>query len=108
VKKPLGLDDSGSHRSHHSVMAKIIYNGKTYEAQAGRDLLSQLLDAGASIMYICMSGSCGTCRVDVCKGREHLGPMHEVEFHHFLEQDGSVRLACQAIVLGTGDVDIRQ
>jgi ferredoxin len=89
-------------------MAKIIFNGKPYEAEAGRDILGTLADAHANIMYICMSGSCGTCRVRVCKGREHLTPLENLERRHFPEDDGSVRLACQAIVLGTGDIEVEQ
>jgi len=89
-------------------MAKIIFNGKAYEAEAGRDVLSVLIDAKALIMYTCMSGSCGTCMVGVGKGKEHLSPLDDIERRHFPETDGSVRLACQAIVLGTGDVEISQ
>lgn len=89
-------------------MAKIVFNGKEYAAETGRDLLGTLADANAPIMYICMSGSCGTCRVQVCKGGEHLTPLENLERRHFPEADGSVRLACQAIVLGTGDVEVKQ
>lgn len=90
------------------VMTKLTFNGKSYDAEIGRDVLGVLADAGAPIMYICMSGSCGTCRVTVCKGREHLMPLENMEKRHFPEADGSVRLACQAVILGTGDVDVVQ
>ena len=89
-------------------MANIVFNGKSYPAEAGRDVLGVLIDADASVRYICLSGACGTCRVQVCKGGEHLTPLQSVERRHFPEADGSVRLACQAIVLGTGEVEIRQ
>jgi ferredoxin len=89
-------------------MANLIYQGTAHLAKADRDVLGVLTDGGASIMYICMSGSCGTCRVQVCKGSEHLTPLQPLERRHFPETDGSVRLACQAVLLGTGDVEVKQ
>ena len=53
-------------------MASIIYNDKTYALQKGADVLGQLLNQGAEVQYICMSGSCGTCKVKVVAGAEHL------------------------------------
>lgn len=89
-------------------MAKLIYGGKTYDAEVGHDILGTLLQHQAPIMYICMSGSCGTCRVKVCKGGEHLMPPESVERRHFPGGDGTERLACQAVLLGTGDVEVEQ
>lgn len=89
-------------------MATIVFNGTPYPAEVGRDVLGSLIDADAPINYICLSGACGTCRVQVCKGADQLTPLQPVERRHFPEADGSVRLACQAVVLGNGEIEIRQ
>jgi len=78
--------------------------------KAGEDVLSQLLLAGAhiQIQYLCMGGTCGTCRVQVLSGQEHLEPVVPGERHFFPDTTGEVRLACQAICKGTGDVVVDQ
>ena len=77
-------------------------------AIAGRDVLSLLLDEGADIAYLCMAGSCGTCRVRVCAGGQHLMPMNAAERFMLKDAGGDQRLACQAVVTGTGDVVVDQ
>lgn len=89
-------------------MATLTYRKITCPIIPGRDILSQLLDAGAEISYICMAGSCGTCAVGVVAGGEHLEPMTQAERSRMLVRDGSRRLACQAVCLGSGDVIVRQ
>ena len=89
-------------------MANVIYEGQAYPAQIGRDLLGTLLDGGAGVQYICMSGSCGMCRLRVVQGGEHLLPPTNVEKRHYPSGDGAVRLGCQAVILGTGDVEVTQ
>ncbi len=76
--------------------------------KAGEDVLSQLLIAGANIQYLCMGGSCGTCRVRVLRGQEHLSTVAPGERHWFPDTTGDIRLACQAICKGTGDVVVDQ
>jgi ferredoxin len=78
------------------------------EARAGGDVLGLLLDAGAEMSFICMAGSCGTCRVTVRSGMEHLAPPTPAEELHLKGRPGQLRLACQAICLGTGDVAVSQ
>jgi ferredoxin len=87
--------------------ARISYGKRSCPAEADRDLLSQLLDAGGEITYLCMAGSCGTCRVRVLAGGEHLAPRSAAEDQR-LPADPELRLACQAMVLGTGDVRVVQ
>ena len=89
-------------------MAKVIYEGQSYPAAVGRDLLGTLLDGGAAIQYICMSGSCGMCRLRVVTGGEHLLPISKIEKRHYPGGDGAMRLGCQAVLLGTGDVEVTQ
>lgn len=76
--------------------------------KAGEDVLSQLLLAGADIQYLCMGGTCGTCRVRVLQGQEHLSPVERGERHFFPNTTGEMRLACQATCLGTGDIVVDQ
>jgi ferredoxin-NAD(P)+ reductase (naphthalene dioxygenase ferredoxin-specific) len=86
----------------------IVYRGQRVPAVAGRDVLSLLLDHDLPIQYLCMAGSCGTCRVQVCAGGGHLEPMGDAERAMLPDSDGGDRLACQAIVIGDGDVVIAQ
>jgi len=77
-------------------------------AAAGQDLLGAILGAGGSMMYICMSGSCGTCKVRVISGGEHLEPPTSSERAHRCDLAKGERLACQAFCLGTGEVVVEQ
>ena len=89
-------------------MAKVIYEGQSYPAAVGRDLLGTLLDGGAAIQFICMSGACGMCRLRLVQGGEHLQPISNIEKRHYPGGNGAMRLGCQAILLGTGDVEVTQ
>ncbi len=88
-------------------MAEVVFGAVRAPAIAERDVLSLLLDEGADIAYLCMAGSCGTCRVRVCAGGEHLAPMSDAE-RYMLRADDGQRLACQAVVTGSGDVVVDQ
>jgi ferredoxin len=89
-------------------MAVVTFGKFTAEAEPGRDVLGLLLDAGAPLSYICMAGSCGTCRVRVLAGAAHLAPMTQSEQFHLAGGKIDERLACQAECLGTGDVQVDQ
>lgn len=86
-------------------MAKLTFNGTTIPQQKGADLLGQLLTVGADIQYICMSGSCGTCKVRVTAGNENLTAAGGMETMHCKPGE---RLACQAVCRDTGDIVIEQ
>lgn len=74
--------------------------------QRGQDLLGAMLDGGMPAMYLCMSGSCGRCRVRVSSGQEALGPLNAAERFHGC--DGPQRLACQARLAGDADIHVHQ
>jgi ferredoxin len=76
--------------------------------KAGEDVLSQLLLAGAKIQYLCMGGSCGTCRIRVLSGQENLDAVAPGERHWFPDTTGELRLACQAICKGVGEIVVDQ
>ena len=82
----------------------IRFGDLTLDARAGHDLLGLLLDAEAPIEYLCMSGTCRTCRVRIISGGEHLAPMNDAERWSLKAGLSDVRLACQAVVTGTGDI----
>ena len=86
----------------------IVFRTKRYPALAGQDILGLLLEGGGDIMYLCMGGSCGTCKVRIISGGEHLETANEAELEHFPGTSGELRLACQAYCRGTGDVVIEQ
>ncbi len=85
-------------------MAQILYQGQVIAQRPQIDLLGQILEAGGDVPYICMAGSCGTCRVRITAGGEHLAPLTAMEGLHGCSAD--VRLACQAVCRGTGDVTV--
>ncbi len=87
--------------------AIIVYNGERFPAKIGEDILGQLLIAQADIQYLCMGGSCGTCKVRMISGSEHLAPVAPGELH-YLKNPGPERLACQAIIIGDGEIEIVQ
>lgn len=87
-------------------MSTITYNGTVIPQKKGADLLGQILNAGGDVQYICMSGSCGTCRVTVTAGMEHLTAKAGMENMHGCKPDE--RLACQAICRDTGDIVVEQ
>ena len=88
-------------------MATITFNNEPpFAQQKGVDLLGQLLNHGSAVTYICMSGSCGTCKVTVKSGMEHLSAKAGMENMHGCK-DGE-RLACQAVCRGSGDIVVEQ
>ncbi|GDY11715.1 hypothetical protein LBMAG53_05930 [Planctomycetota bacterium] len=87
--------------------ATITYRGQTLPARPGQDLLGALLDAGADVAYLCMSGSCGTCRIRVTSGTDQLEPLTRGEQAHGC-MSAEDRLACQAFITGTGKITLVQ
>ncbi len=86
-------------------MPSISFHGDSVTQRVGADLLSLLLEAGCDIQYVCMAGSCGTCRVWVTAGGENLQPPEAWENRG---APAGTRLACQARCTGNGDIAIDQ
>ncbi|MEK7415603.1 MAG: 2Fe-2S iron-sulfur cluster-binding protein [Planctomycetota bacterium] len=72
----------------------------------GQDLLGAMLDANATVMYLCMSGSCGRCRVTITAGGDCLSDSTRSEDSHGCGP--SERLACQTRLAREGVVELRQ
>ncbi len=89
-------------------MATVRFGDVAAEVEPGHDVLGVLLAANAPIAYLCMSGTCGTCRVRVRSGMEHLEPPGSTEARKLVGGTRDERLACQAIMTGTGDVVVDQ
>ncbi len=87
-------------------MATVRYNGVDYEIDRGQDILGGLLEHQATIGYLCMSGSCGTCRVHVESGDDLLSRPGNLEHAHGC--DGDERLACQALIITDGTIILSQ
>jgi len=88
-------------------MPKVVFksDGKTVEVPAGAHLMQVAEENGASIVFSCRAGVCGSCLVNVDK-LENLNPPTDNE-KAVLEGFGAKpnqRLACQCIV--NGDVVI--
>lgn len=75
---------------------------RVVQASQGDTILSAALSAKLELSHSCGgNGTCGTCRIFVDSGIQHLGPRNEVETEiaserGFLEHE---RLACQNLVV---------
>ena len=87
-------------------MPRVLFldEGKAAEVAAGRTLLSAALEMEIPISHVCGGdGACGTCRVEVIEGWQHLTPPTPDETYKELEEP--YRLSCQAKVIG--DVQVK-
>ena len=81
-------------------MPRVLFldEGKAAEVAAGRTLLSVALEIGIPISHVCGGdGACGTCRVEVIEGWQHLTPPTPDETYK--ELDEPYRLSCQAKIV---------
>ena len=82
--------------------------GDEVEVKAGTPLKDVARDNGWPIAFGCEDGVCGTCLIEILKGKENLTPREEVEFQTLdmmCMKDQKHRLACQCKV--NGDVEIK-
>lgn len=93
-------------------MGSLHYRGKALPIAPGQDVLGAVLAAGEEMTYLCMGGTCGTCRCRIGSGAENLEPAEAFEAvkasKRPLPGEGELRLACQAIYRGPGDVSVVQ
>jgi ferredoxin len=76
------------------------------EVPVGSTFLDIVEACGADVTFGCRTGTCGTCRIRVDSGADHLSPVgaEEREFLCSLEAAPQERLGCQVRV--RGDVKI--
>ncbi|HVT45477.1 MAG TPA: 2Fe-2S iron-sulfur cluster-binding protein [Thermoanaerobaculia bacterium] len=87
-------------------MPRVLFSDqdKTAEFAEGRKLLDCALELGVTISHVCGGdGACGTCRVEVVEGWDHLTPQTPDETYK--EMEAPHRLSCQAKL--KGDVIVR-
>lgn len=79
-----------------------------YDADEGEKLVDVARRAGSSIPFGCTNGICGTCIVQVTKGRKNLSeqdPDEEMTLEMFGADKPEHRLACQCSVQGDVTLD---
>jgi uncharacterized 2Fe-2S/4Fe-4S cluster protein (DUF4445 family) len=87
-------------------MPRVIFvdEGKTAEFPEGKTLLSCAGEMGIKVSQVCGGdGACGTCRIEVVEGWEHLTAPTPDETYKEIE--APYRLSCQARL--AGDVIVR-
>jgi ferredoxin len=78
--------------------------GKAADFPTGRTLLSIAEEMSVRVSHVCGGdGACGTCRIEVLEGWDHLTPPTPDETYKELEPP--YRLSCQAKL--TGDVIVK-
>jgi adenylate cyclase len=80
---------------------------KSYEVPDGASFLEVCQEHGAPHPFGCTVGSCGTCRLVILEGGEHVDPPDEDE-RDTVEMCTSVegaRLGCQLVI--RGDISVR-
>ena len=92
-------------------MARIRVVGceESFEAPEGFSLLAALQRAKSPISTSCGGrATCGLCRLTVTAGHESLSPVTDDEIAHLgnVAKVVNIRLACQAIITGDGEIEL--
>ncbi len=91
-------------------LLRFLPSQKNGEIASNTKLLISGRQLGVEIRFGCAACRCGTCAVRITEGQSHLTPMRKDEENMLkkLKQttDGSIRLACQARVLGDCTIDL--
>lgn len=79
---------------------------RTFEVEAGENLLGSALQAGVPVGYVCKSGRCCTCKVKVLAGERNLSAPTPGETFRlgYDKLKRNWRLACQVRVNGPIEV----
>lgn len=91
-----------------------------FEVEENTTIFDSLDSQNCKLAHGCLSGSCGTCRIEILKGKDNLAPMSAVEkdtVNHitgtYVETYGqefvegkTLRLSCRAKI--KGDVSFKQ
>ncbi len=92
----------------------------SFEVNENEIIYDALSDRGEELPHGCLSGSCGACKIEVCKGQENLSEIGVIEQNTIdsikleLKSKGqdqhlevkTIRLACRAKIL-RGEVIIK-
>ena len=109
IKSLLGFGESSAPKAPERPRYTVTFqlpNGEDYkvEAKEGDSLVLASGRGAYPIATGCSDGTCATCRVEVLDGSESLSQADEFENRTKTENDIdlSLRLGCQAAVLGAG------
>ncbi len=80
------------------IMPKLKVNSKEFVLKNGEAVKNYCEEAG--VIFGCEDGQCGTCMIEIHKGKELLGEINDKEMDLGIEQDGDIRLACQCKING--------
>lgn len=89
----------------HNV--KLLPSGTTFTVEPGEKILRAALNAGLSLPYGCLMGTCNTCRGHIQKGDFDFGAAHP---NYLPQEDRDRRLAllCQAMACGDLEIEIEE
>ena len=78
------------------------------EVEYNKSLLSIDEDYSTPLLFGCMQGNCGTCKIKVIANGENLSPMEELEKTFLASIDAKLneRLGCQCRVLGDVVIEV--
>ncbi|BCU82382.1 hypothetical protein JIR001_21650 [Polycladomyces abyssicola] len=78
-----------------------------FEVEEGANLLLEATLRSVPVPFYCTTGRCGTCRVKVEDGEDHLNAIGELERYRLGDEEtvSGMRLACQVYIYG--DVKVR-
>jgi ferredoxin len=89
---------------------KVTINGIQGEVEPGQTLLQAAKQIGAGVAHLCFGNAiCSTCRVQVLGSDKGLSPKEikeKVSLNYHLSFDDSIRLSCQARVVGPDPVEV--
>jgi len=93
----------------HMAQIRIVGRDDAIDAPEGTSLYSALQRANVPISTSCGGQStCGFCRLTVLRGKELLSPVSAKDVCHIgnVAKVVDIRLACQAMVTGDGEIEI--
>ncbi|MFG1493347.1 2Fe-2S iron-sulfur cluster-binding protein [Halobacteriovorax sp. GFR7] len=81
-----------------------------FTIEEGQTIFDAIQDQGLTLPHGCLSGSCGSCRIQIIEGAENLqkpgiieeNTIEAIAPEHKEVSEGNIRLACRAKV--TGDI----
>ncbi|AYF45813.1 MULTISPECIES: 2Fe-2S iron-sulfur cluster binding domain-containing protein [Halobacteriovorax] len=85
-------------------------NGQSTEftIDENQSIFDALQDQGKTLPHGCLSGSCGSCRIQIIEGKENMkkpgiieqNTIDAIAGEHPEVEEGKIRMACRAKVLG--------
>ena len=89
-------------------MLRFESDNEEVEVEYNQSLISIEENNGTPLLFGCMEGNCGTCKIVVLTNEENLSPMEDRErtFLSSIDARPNERLGCQCRVLGDVTIDV--